>query len=125
MQIKTYDIETQANNEIKGKFVQLVWGGEEYLIFTPFRLHRFHVEILKHFLSDQEIPYLSLNNDHILIKVSNLNVVGGGHFCLDYPRNTLRLFDNSQVYGRFNEFELAQKIAASNHAWRDLQVDIG
>jgi hypothetical protein len=59
-----------------------------------------------------------------LVKVSDLNVIGGGHFRLNYGGNTLTLFNDSQVYGRFSDFELARKISLCAHDWHTLNVII-
>ena len=43
--------------EFEGKFLHLVWRGQEYLAFAPSGLHRYHNQLLAHFLQDQGIPH--------------------------------------------------------------------
>lgn len=122
MQIVSYT--ENLDSETNGKFVQFVWGGEEYLVFGPFSKFTFHIDILSRFLDDSEIPYKRLDSDHLLIKDSVFNVLGGGRFRLNPQEKVLELYDNSQVYGRFEEFELGKKIANAAHVWSEFDIRI-
>ncbi len=124
MIIVSYLPASPAPEECLGKFVQLYWGGAEYLIFAPFTLYGYHVRILTRFLEENQIPYGKLGQDYLVVKDSQLNVVGGGRFKLDPIGGTLELWDNSQAYGPFDPTRLAEKIAESWHDWNQLTVKI-
>ncbi|MDM8547493.1 hypothetical protein [Candidatus Venteria ishoeyi] len=123
MQIIDY-IDSPAQAEIRGKFVQFIWAEEAYLVFAPKTLHRFHVDILKHFLDAQHILYHQDNPETLQVDDANLKVLGGGKFLLNSAEQSLRLFDNSLAYGRFVEAGLIQKIAETKHQWSGFKIDI-
>jgi len=51
-------------------------------------------------------------------------VIGGGRFRLDRERRHLRLWDDSQAYGRFDERGLADKLAHATEPWNGLRIEI-
>ncbi len=116
--------EQTDQSESAGKFLQLVLRGREYLIFAPFELHRYHNQILAHFLEEKNIPHRWTGKEKLEINDSGLEVVGGGRFHSDAGRKTLDLWDDSQVYGRFDERGLPEKIARAGHAWSNCKINI-
>jgi hypothetical protein len=54
----------------------------------------------------------------------DLLVLGGGRFGLDLARQTLELWGDSQVYGRFNHSRLLEKIASADHPWSGFKLSI-
>ncbi len=121
--ITCYGSETQQA-ELRGKFLQLIWRGREYLVFAPFGVHRYHNQILAHFLQEHAIEHRWLGEERLDFNHPDLDVVGGGRFLADTQQHILELWDNSQVYGRFDDQQLVEKIAASAHPWSDFSITI-
>ncbi len=117
---------TQSHRQsYKGKFLQLVLRDQEYLLFAPTELHRYHNQILSHFLEDNAISYQWITDVRLEVDYPELVVIGGGRFCVDTVEKALVLWDNSQIYGRFDERALAEKIGAASHPWSSFNVTIG
>ena len=116
--------DTPAAPEREGKFVQLVLRDREYLVFAPRELHRFHNQILAHFLAEQNLPHRWSGDQVLEIKAPEVTVVGGGKFRVNTETKTLELWDNSQVYGRFDGLGLAERIGAAEHPWSAYTIRI-
>jgi hypothetical protein len=117
--------ESAANpTDYEGTFLQLRWRGQEYLVFAPQTLHRYHNQLLAHFLTDHAIPHRWLNQETLQVDEPELAVSGGGRFRVNTLTETLRLWDNSQAYGRFEESGLPDKIAGAGHLWSSYEVKI-
>ena len=108
----------------KGKFLQLRWRDQEYLLFADFGHHRYHNQILASFCESHTIPCEWLGEYQLQVEDPALEVLGGGRFHLDVSRKTLNLCDNSQIFGRFQEKGLKEKIAAANHSFSEYEVNI-
>ncbi len=117
------DTETDAE-EVMGKFLQLHWRAQEYLVFAPLALHRYHNQLLARFLDDNAIPYRWLDRESLEVIDPDLNVIGGGRLRVNRLERSLTLWDDSHVYGRFDESGLVEKIAGADHPWHGLTVDI-
>jgi hypothetical protein len=113
-----------ASAHLEGKFLQLCWRGEEYLVFAPAERHRYHNQILSRFLQDQGIPHRWIGQEKLEVDDPDLVVIGGGRFRASSLRNTLELWDDSHAYGRFREAGLAEGIAAAGHAWSGFELRI-
>lgn len=113
-----------AAPEREGKFVQLVLRGREYLVFAPRELHRFHNQILGQFLAERSLPHRWSGEQALEIKAPELAVIGGGKFRVNTETKTLELWDNSQVYGRFDDRGLAERISAADHPWSGYALQI-
>jgi hypothetical protein len=110
--------------EYQGKFLQLVLRAQEYLVFAPAEIHRYHNQILAHFLEDNSIPCKWLSREELEVKSPDLAVLGGGRFRVNTEKKTLDLWDNSQAYGRFREHGLRDGIATASHAWSNYEIRI-
>lgn len=115
---------TPEHTGYKGKFVQLALRRREYLLFAPFELHSYHNQICAHFLADNGIDHRWINEERLDFDCPELTIFGGGRFHIDTDEQTLHLWDNSQVYGRFDELGLKERIAAADHPWSGFTVDI-
>ncbi|HYQ91970.1 MAG TPA: hypothetical protein VES89_07820 [Candidatus Competibacteraceae bacterium] len=124
--IINYPLPESATNrtEYEGKFLQLRWRGREYLVFAPLAQHRYHNQLLAHFLTDHAIPHRWLNQETLQVEALELAVSGGGRFRVNTLTKTLLLWDNSQAYGRFEESGLPDKIAGAGHSWSGYEVKI-
>jgi hypothetical protein len=107
---------------IDGKFLQLRLNGQEHLVFASLGLHRYHNQILGHFAETQGITHRWTDGVTLELDAPGLEVLGGGRFRLD-PQ-CLRLFGDSQVYGRFDPDGLAQRIGEAGHDWSTRRVEI-
>ncbi len=107
---------------IEGKFVQVVLNGHEHLIFASFDLHRYHNQILGQFVEEHGIAHRWIGGITLELGSPVLRVIGGGRFRLDEDR--LRLFGDSQVYGRFDPEGLEQRIGDAEHTWSTRSLEI-
>ena len=122
--MRTVILSYLAAGDGEGKFIQLMLGGREYLVFAARELHRFHNQILAHFLAERNLPHRWSGNQELEIKVPDLAVIGGGKFRVNADAKTLELWDNSQVYGRFDAHGLAARIGAADHPWSGYHIRI-
>lgn len=107
-----------------GKFLQIRLRGQEYLLCSPSALHSYHSQILARFVEQAQIPHRLTAEQTLEFDAPELTVLGGGRFEVSPEAKTLSLWGHSQAYGRFDEHELAQRIAASGHPWSELRVRI-
>jgi hypothetical protein len=107
-----------------GKFLQLTWRGQAYLLFAPESVHRYHNQILGQFLTEHHIIHEWKGKHTLVAQDPALAVHGGGRFVVDRTRRTLTLSDNSHAYGRFQELGLADEIAAARHPWQGYRLHI-
>jgi len=107
-----------------GKFLQLLQGGDEVVLFAPFERFDYHNQLLAHFLGLEGIPY-QWRDIHLEFGADGLSVVGGGRFRIDEPARLLLLWDRSDAYGRFDAEGLTERIADAGHTWSDYRVRIG
>lgn len=113
-----------AAGDGEGKFIQFMLGGREHLVFAPRELHRFHNQILGQFLADRNLPHRWSDHQVLEINTPDLVVTGGGKFRVNTETKTLELWDNSQVYGRFDARGLAARIGAADHPWSAYTIRI-
>ena len=111
-------------NVCQGKFIQLILGGRENLVFAPRELHQYHNQILAHFLDENGISCRWASKERLEYDVSRVRVVGGGRFRVDRQAKLLHLWDDSQVYGRFDENGLVEKLSNKSHPWSEFGVKI-
>ena len=108
----------------EGKFLQLVLQGQEYLVFSPASMHRYHNQILARFLHDLGVAHHWATEERLEYDTSKAQVRGGGRFRLSRHERTLELWDDSHVYGRFDDHGLAEGIANAGRPWSDYRVTI-
>lgn len=116
--------EPEALAERTGKFVQLVWRDQPYLLFATFQQHRYHNQILARFLAEHEIAHHWPTPLVLSVDAPELEVIGGGRFRADPARGVLELWDDSQVYGRFDERLIAGQVASAEHPYGRLRVEV-
>ncbi len=122
--ITTYPAITQLmeSDPVEGKFIQLRRNHRIYLIFATKSAHRYHNQILAHFLADHGLAHQWLNDETLKYDTTTLRVIGGGRFRYEHRHHRLTLWDNSQAYGRFDETDLEAGLHASDHPWADTVV---
>jgi hypothetical protein len=77
-----------------------------------------------HLLAEQEIPYRWEDSESLVAGHPELTVLGGGRFCLDLRPKTLRVWDASSVYGRFDASALSEQLAAADSPWKGLTISV-
>jgi hypothetical protein len=96
----------------EGKFVQLINdSAEEYFVFSPKEVSRYHADIVGRFCAERGIPGV-YDNTHKRFDIHDPEwaVVGGGKFAIDRRKKQLRLYDDSMAYGKFSGEGLKEKI---------------
>jgi hypothetical protein len=88
-------------------------------VFATAALHRYHNQILARFLADHAIDHRWLDETRLEFDHASLRVHGGGRFRADAGHRTLRLYDDSQVYGRFDAGRIARIFPATAHPWSE------
>ena len=111
-------------NEVYGKFVQVTWAGQSWLLLASKDQHAFHNQILAHFLSDNHLPFHWQSPEVLEFDQPKLKIHGGGKFHLIWDEHRLTLFDNSMVYGRFDEAMLRQTLKQVAKPWSEFAITI-
>jgi hypothetical protein len=108
-----------------GKFVQLRKETTEYLVMAPREVASFHADIVERFCRERGISgSRDAEGKRYTISEQAWVIVGGGKFELDRCGKTIRFYDNSMAYGRFDSKGLKGKIHALGEL-SDYSVDIG
>ncbi len=86
-----------------GKFVQIRHEFTDYLIFSPTEFTKYHANIVERFCMDKGIEggYVSRGKRYDIADRAWI-VVGGGKYEIDETKKTIKLYDNSMAYGKFN-----------------------
>ncbi len=100
-----------APSIITGKFVQIRHDNTLYLVFAPQGLSKYHANIVERFCVDNGIDG-SYDSER---KRYNMNdqdwiVAGGGKFAIDRKQKTIKLYDDSMAYGKFDKTGLRDAI---------------
>ena len=115
--ILTYPTPMEDDAPLEGKFLQLRLAARDYMLFATATECRYHNQILARFLSEKGIPHCWEGEEKLVVDHPELAVTGGGRFRLDPTRQTLRVWDESGVYGRFDPLRLAAQLAAAGPPW--------
>ena len=96
-----------------GKFVQIKHEDMEYLIFSPKEFTRYHADLVQKFCQDKGVDG-SYNEQIKRYDTHDPSwiITGGGKFEIDDEEKSLRLYDNSMAYGRFDSRGLKKHILA-------------
>lgn len=95
----------------KGKFVQIRKGDAEYLVFSPTELTPYHANIVERFCFENGIGgSYGEEGRRYDIHDPQWVVVGGGKFEVDGNKRSIRLYDDSLAYGKFDSRGLKKKI---------------
>jgi hypothetical protein len=87
---------------IEGKFVQIRNESTEYLVLSPKSFTKYHANIVERFCLDNglEGSYHDAGKRYILADRS-WTISGGGKYAINTTQKTVRLYDESQAYGKF------------------------
>jgi len=122
--ILTYPTPMEDGASPEGKFLQLRLAARDYILFATATECRYHNQILARFLSERGIPHRWEQAENLVVDHPELAVTGGGRFRLDVIRESLHVWDDSSVYGRFDPSRLAVQLAAAGPPWDRLALDI-
>jgi hypothetical protein len=104
---------TEAPPLLRGKFVQIRNENTLYLVFSPAEFTKYHADIVERFCMDKGLEgNYDREAKRFDIYDHAWDVRGGGKFELDREANTIRLFDNSLAYGKFDAPLLRETMAA-------------
>jgi len=122
--IVTYPGRIDPSPVLEGKFLQLRLAGGDYLLFAAAAELRYHNQILARFLSSQDIPHRWEREETLVFAHPDLAILGGGRFRLDQVGKTLRVWDASGVYGRFDAAALSAQIDSADAPWQGLSLSV-
>ncbi len=104
-------VHTEAPPVISGKFVQIRNEATEYLVFSPKEFAKYHANIVERFCLDKGIEgSYDPEGKRYVIADRAWSVDGGGKYEIDTKKKTIRLYDNSMAYGKFNIQGMKKKI---------------
>ncbi len=83
----------------------------EYLVLSPEELTKYHANIVERFCLDNGIEG-SYDAEHKRYNIYDQEwvVVGGGKFEINTSNKTVRLYDDSMAYGKFDSRGLPEKV---------------
>ncbi len=122
--IITYPNNIAAGLPAQGKFLQLNLAAREYLLFAAADELRYHNQILARFLAEHGIAHHWQGVENLVVDHPGLTVIGGGRFRLDVNTQTLQVWDESSVYGRFDASLLAARLTAAGPPWDGLALNV-
>lgn len=96
----------------EGKFVHIIGPDDEYLVFAPYKLAKWHAQIVIEFCRRHEEASCTVlhRGEDARFDLPGWTVSGGGHYRLRRNEKTLELGGSSKAYGPYNEVTLPGKI---------------
>jgi hypothetical protein len=122
--ILTYPPLGEAEAPMGGKFLQLSLEGRDYLLLAAGTEHRYHNQILAHFLEELGIAHRWEGPAKLVFEHPRLEVTGGGRFRLDLAQGSFLAWDDSSLYGRFDPGRLAAQLASAGPPWDGLALRV-
>ncbi len=96
-----------------GKFVQISHEGSFFLVLSPKELTKYHANIVDRFCMDKGIEgAYDAKRERFLIADQAWQVIGGGKFERDENKKTIKFYDNSMVYGKFDATGMKEALQA-------------
>lgn len=98
----------------EGKFVQLKNDENEYIVFAPKGLCKYHSDIVARFGEiESESVAMSTRGDFAEFDNPEWKIIGGGKMRINDDDKTIDMTGASQVYGPFRKDGLAERLAAA------------
>ena len=98
---------------VAGKFVQIRNGNTLYLVLSPGDFTKYHANIVDRFCMDNGIEgSYDAKREKFAITDQAWVIVGGGKFERDANKKTIKLYDNSMAYGKFDATGLKEMLGA-------------
>ncbi len=96
-----------------GKFVQVRNGNTLYLVLSPKEFTKYHANIVERFCMDKGIEgSYDAKREKFTITDHEWQIVGGGKFERDANKKTIKLYDDSMAYGKFDATGLKEILGA-------------
>ena len=96
-----------------GKFVQIRNGNMLYLVLSPKEFTKYHANIVERFCMDKGIEgRYDPRREKFTVDDQAWIIVGGGKFERDSKKKTIKLYDNSKAYGKFDPTGLKELLGA-------------
>ncbi len=96
-----------------GKFVQIRNGNTLYFVLSPKEFTKYHANIIERFCMDKGIEgSYDSRKEKFTIQDQAWVIVGGGKFERDANKKTIKLYDNSMAYGKFDATGLKEMLGA-------------
>jgi hypothetical protein len=98
----------------RGKFIQVLSEGSEYIVMSPKEQSAFHANIAELFFSSRGLRgSYNHKRDNYSIDHPGWSILGGGYWELDEDKGVLKLSGLSMAYGRFRDSGLARRMEKS------------
>jgi hypothetical protein len=98
---------------VTGKFVQIRNGNTLFLVLSPRDYTKYHANIIERFCMDNGIEgRFDSRKEKFTIHDQAWVIVGGGKFERDTNKKTIKLYDNSMAYGKFDATGLKELLGA-------------
>jgi len=96
---------------VTGKFVQIRNRDRLFLVFSPKDFMKYHAEIVERFCLDRGMKgSYDPKRKRFVILDEAWTVQGGGKFEINRDEKTIRLYDDSMAYGKFDSAGLEKTI---------------
>ncbi len=94
---------------IIGKFVLIKSEAALFLVFSPKDFTKYHANLVERFCLDKGLEgSYDRERKRYDIHDKAWTIAGGGKFAIDKSRKTIKLFDDSMVYGKFDDTGLRE-----------------
>jgi hypothetical protein len=94
-----------------GKFVQIRNGNILYIVLSPKEFTKYHANIVERFCMDTGIEgRYDSRREKFAIQDQAWQIIGGGKFERDDDKKTIKLYDNSMAYGKFDAAGLKEML---------------
>jgi hypothetical protein len=102
---------TEVPSVFSCKFVLIRHGSTEYLVFSPRDFTKYHADIVERFCFDNGIEgtYDGEGKRYDIIDRA-WSVLGGGKYEINAEKKSIRLYDDSMAYGKFDKQTIADQI---------------
>ena len=103
--------QTEIPPATTGKFVQIRHGQDVFLVISPKELTKYHANIVERFCMDKGIEgAYDAKREKFFIRDQAWRIAGGGKFERDNNKKSIKLYDNSMAYGKFDETGLKEAL---------------
>ncbi len=107
----------------RGKFVLIARDNEQFAVFSPEGMSRYHANIVDRFFSLRGINgHYNKKGDHFEPRCFDWQIHGGGHWELNEPEGTLAIFGCSEAYGEVDLQDLANLLRKCGGVGRCEQI---
>jgi hypothetical protein len=96
-----------------GKFVQIRTESTLYIVLSPKEFTKYHANIIERFCMDKGIEgSYDKEGTKFIIADTAWKVLGGGKFERDANKKTIKFYDNSMAYGKFDPIGMKDALQA-------------